>query len=113
VATITFFAPAGPQWTWREQNVLSTLCHTLGNESPFGWCDVATAAGPEGPVAQFCDHFGPVVRLKRAGRRYEVTCLRSDISNRTTKLKRAVELVRIRWNLRAYADPDRLHRHAG
>ncbi len=114
MATITFFAPAGLQWTGRELIVLNALCRTLGNESPFGWCDVVTSSGPNGPCAEFCDHFGPVVRLTRAGRRYEVTCLRTDVHTRTAKLKRAAELIRGRWNLRAHTDPDfPLRRDAG
>ena len=60
----------------------------------------------DGPRAEFCDHFGCVVRLTRSSRRYEITCMRTDVCSRTTKLERALELVRGRWNLRAHTDPD-------
>ena len=55
----------------------------------------------DGPRAEFCDHFGCVVRLTRSSRRYEITCMRTDVCSRTTKLERALELVWVRWNLRA------------
>jgi len=114
VATIIFFAPAERQWTLREVNLLNALRRTLGNESRFGWCDVVTSSAGDGPRAEFCDHFGCVVRLTRSSRRYEITCMRTDVCSRTTKLERALEFVRVRWNLRAHTDLDRpLHRHAG
>ena len=93
---------------------LNALCRTLGNESHFGWCDVMMSSAGDGPRAEFCDHFGCVVRLTRSSRRYEITCMRTDVCSRTTKLERALELVRVRWNLRAHTDPDQpLHRYAG
>ena len=105
MATITFFAPAERQWTSRERNLLNALCRTLGNESYFGWCDVMMSSAGDGPRAEFCDHFGCVVRLTRSSRRYEITCMRTDVCSRTTKLERALELVRV--HLRAHTDPDR------
>jgi len=38
--------------------------------------------------------------LRRASRRYEVACLRTGAVSRTADLKRAVALVRVRWNAR-------------
>ena len=84
MGTVTFLAPAIPQWVWPELKLMGVLRRLLGNESPFGWCDFITSAEPDGPCAEFCDHFGPVVRLTRVDRRYEVTCLRTGASKRTT-----------------------------
>ena len=60
---------------------------TLGNESHFGWCDVMMSSAGDGPRAEFCDHFGCVVRLTRSSRRYEnhmhaYRCLQSDYQAR-------------------------------
>ena len=60
---------------------------------------------PSGPCAEFCDHFGPVVRLMRAGRRYQVTCLRTGVPKRTANLGRAATLIRARWNAGVHAHP--------
>jgi len=97
---VTFFAPANPQWVWRELEMMGLLRRVLGNESPFGWCDFVTSTGQGGPCAEFCDHFGPVVRLMRVDRRYEVTCLRTGASKRTTNLGRAAAFIRARWSAR-------------
>ena len=64
-----------------------------------------TGADRDGPSAEFCDHFGPVVRLNRIGRHYEVACLRTGATNRTADLKRAAALIRVRWNARLHAVP--------
>ena len=95
---VTFFAPANPEWVRRELEMMGVLRHTLGNESPFGLCDFITSTGLSGPCAEFCDHFGPVVRLMRVDRRYEVTCLRTGASKRTTNLGRVASFVRARWS---------------
>ena len=95
---VTFFAPANRQWVWSELEMMGVLRRVLGNESPFGWCDFVTSTGPGGPCAEFCDHFGPVVRLMRVDRRYEVTCLRTGASKRTTNMGRAASFVRVRWS---------------
>jgi hypothetical protein len=95
---VTFFAPANRQWVWSELEMMGVLRRMLGNESPFGWCDFVTSTGPGGPCAEFCDHFGPVVRLMRVDRRYEVTCLRTGASKRTTNLSRAAIFIRARWS---------------
>ncbi len=65
-------------------------------DSLFGWCDVVT------PEAQFCDQFGPVVRLVRLSRRYEGPCLRTNVSYSTTRLKHAIERIHICWNLNCH-----------
>jgi hypothetical protein len=98
MGTVTFLAPANPQWVWLELKMMGVLRRLLGNESPFGWCDFITSTEPSSPCADFCDHFGPVVRLSRVDRRYEVTCLRTGASKRTTNLERAAALIRARWN---------------
>jgi hypothetical protein len=97
MGTVTFLAPASPQWLLLELNLMNVLRRLLGNESPFGWCDFVTSIEPSGPCAEFCDHFGPVVRLTRVGRRYEVTCLPTDAPKRTANLGRAATLIRARW----------------
>jgi hypothetical protein len=73
MGTVTFLAPVSPQWLLLERNMMNVLRRLLGNESAFGWCDFVTSIEPSGPCAEFCDHFGPVVRLTRVGRRYEIT----------------------------------------
>ena len=98
MGTITFLAPANPRWVWLELKMLGVLRRSLGNESPFGWCDFTTSTEPNGPSAEFCDHFGPIVRLTRVDRRYEVTCLRTGASKRTTNLGRAAALITGRWS---------------
>ncbi len=103
MGTVTFLAPAIPQWVWPELKLMGVLRRLLGNESPFGWCDFITSAEPDGPCAEFCDHFGPVVRLTRVDRRYEVTCLRTGASKRTTNLERAAGLIRARWSAGVHA----------
>jgi hypothetical protein len=105
MGTVTFLAPAIPQWVWPELKLMGVLRRLLGNESPFGWCDFITSAEPDGPCAEFCDHFGPVVRLTRVDRRYEVTCLRTGASKRTTNLERAAALIRARWSAGVHAQP--------
>jgi hypothetical protein len=65
MGTVTFLAPANPQWVGLELKMMGVLRRLLGNESPFGWCDFITSTEPSGPCAEFCDHFGPVVRLTR------------------------------------------------
>src|SRR5262245_18884789 len=102
--TDTFLAPARPQWIGLELKMISVLRRLLGNESPFGWCDFVIPTTPNGPCVEFCDHFGPVVRLTRVGRRYEVTCLRTGASKRTASLGRAAMLVRARWSAGMYSD---------
>ena len=97
---VAYLAPSTPQWLWLEINTMCAPRRVLGNESPFGWCDFVTHNEPTGPAADFCDHFGPVVRLRRDGRRYEVSCLRTGAVNRTADLNRAAALVRARWNAR-------------
>jgi len=97
MGTVTFLAPASPQWLLLELNMMNVLRRLLGNESPFGWCDFVTSIEPSGPCAEFCDHFGPVVRLTRVGRRYEITCLRTGAAKRTANLGRAATLIRARW----------------
>ena len=96
MGTVTFLAPANRQWVWLELKMMGVLRRLLGNESPFGWCDFITSTELSGPCAEFCDHFGPVVRLRRVDRRYEVTCLRTGASKHTTNLERAAALVRAR-----------------
>jgi len=113
VGEVAFLAPRGPQWLWPELEAMCVLRRVLGNESPFGWCDFVTRTEPEGPAAEFCDHFGPVVRFRRAGRRYEVACLRTGASNRTANLTRAAALIRLRWNARLRTLPDRPIGQAG
>ena len=110
---VAFLAPRGPQWLWPELEAMCVLRRVLGNESPFGWCDFVTRTEPEGPAVEFCDHFGPVVRFRRAGRRYEVACLRTGASNRTANLTRAAALIRLRWNARLRTLPDRPIGQAG
>jgi hypothetical protein len=68
MGTVTFLAPANPQWVGLELKMMGVLRRLLGNESPFGWCDFITSTEPSGPCAEFCDHFGPVVRLSRVDR---------------------------------------------
>src|SRR5262245_66337807 len=98
MGTVTFLAPANPQWVWLELKTMGVLRRSLGNESPFGWCDFTTSTEPSGPCAEFCDHFGPVVRLTRVDRRYEVTCLPTGASKRKDNLGRAAALIRARWS---------------
>src|SRR5262245_27676920 len=98
MGTVTFFAPANPQWVRLELQMLGVLRRLLGNESPFGWCDFIISTDPSSPCVEFDDHFGPVVRLTRVDRRYEVTCLRTGASKRTTNLRRAATLVMARWS---------------
>jgi len=105
MGTVTFLAPASPQWLLLELNLMNVLRRLLGNESSFGWCDFITSIEPSGPCVEFCDHFGPVVRLTRAGRRYEVTCLRTGVPKRTANLGRAATLIRARWNAGVHAHP--------
>ena len=105
MGSVTFLAPANPQWVWLELKMMGVLRRLLGNESPFGWCDFITSTEPSGPCAEFCDHFGPVVRLTRVDRRYEVTCLRTGASKRTTNLERAAALIRARWSAGVHTDP--------
>ena len=97
MGTVTFLAPASPQWLLVELKMMNVLRRSLGNESPFGWCDFVTSIEPSGPCAEFCDHFGPVVRLTRVDRRYEVTCLRIGAPKCTANLGRAATLIRARW----------------
>jgi hypothetical protein len=98
LGNVAYLAPSAPQWLWTEISTMCVLRRVLGNDSPFGWCDFVTHNEPSGPVAEFCDHFGAVVRLRRIERRYEVACLRTGAINRTADLKRAAALVRARWN---------------
>lgn len=105
MGTVTFLAPANPQWVWLELKTMGVLRRLLGNESPFGWCDFITSTESSGPCAEFCDHFGPVVRLTRVDRRYEVTCLRTGASKRTTNLGRAAALIRARWSAGVHTHP--------
>ena len=105
MGTVTFLAPGSPQWLLLELNMMNVLRRLLGNESQFGWCDFVTSIEPSGPCAEFCDHFGPVVRLTRVGRRYEVTCLRTGALKRTTNLERAAALIRARWSAGVHTDP--------
>jgi hypothetical protein len=100
VGNIAYLAPSEPQWLWTEINTMCVLRRVLGNESPFGWCDFVTSNEGSTPCAEFCDHFGPVVRLRRIARRYEIACLRTGAVNRTADLQRAAALVRARWNAR-------------
>ena len=100
MGNVAYLAPHGPQWLWTEISTMCVLRRVLGNESPFGWCDFTTRNETSGPVAEFCDHFGAVVRLQRAARRYEVVCLRTGAVNRTADLKRAAMLIRARWDAR-------------
>jgi hypothetical protein len=100
MGTVTFLAPASPQWLSPEVDMMNVLRRLLGNESRFGWCDFVTSTEPSGPSAEFCDHFGPVIRLTRVGRRYEITCLRTGAAKRTANLGRAVTLIRARWKTR-------------
>jgi hypothetical protein len=106
VGDLVFLAQSSPEWHWPEINAMRILRRLLGNDSPFGWCDYVTHTDAVGPFAEFCDHFGPVVRLRRTARRYEVTCLRTSAMNRTADLNRAVALVRLRWNARIRMLPD-------
>ena len=110
---IAYLAPSSPQWLWPEVNAMCVLRRVLGNESPFGWCDFVTHTDADGPCAEFCDHFGPVVRLRRVMRRYEVVCLRTGAINRTADLKRATALIRSRWNARLRTMPERPFGQAG
>ena len=105
MGTVTFLAPANPQRVGLELKMMGVLRRLLGNESPFGWCDFITSTEPSGPCAEFCDHFGPVVRLTRIDRRYEVTCLRTGASKRTTNLGRAAELIRAPWSAGVHTHP--------
>ena len=100
MGTVTFLAPANPQWVRLELKMMGILRRVLGNESPFGWCDFITSIEPGGPCAEFCDHFGSVVRLTRVDRRYEVTCLRTGASKRT-----AAALIRARWSAGVHTHP--------
>jgi hypothetical protein len=110
MGTVTFLAPASPQWLLLELNMMNVLRRLLGNESAFGWCDFVTSIEPSGPCAEFCDHFGPVVRLTRVGLRYEITCLRTGAAKRTANLGRAATLIRARWKHGIHAQPHRLTR---
>lgn len=105
MGTVTFLAPANPHWIWLELNMMCVLRRSLGNDSPFGWCDFITSTEPRGPCAEFCDHFGPVVRLTRVDRRYEVTCLRTGALKRTTSLGSAAALIRARWSAGVHSHP--------
>ena len=105
MGTVTLLAPANPQWVRLELETMGVLRRFLGNESPFGWCDFKISTEPSGPCAEFCDHFGSVVRLTRVDRRYEVTCLRTGASKRTTNLGRAAALIRARWSAGAHTHP--------
>ena len=98
MGTVTFLTPANPQWVWLELKMMGVLRRSLGNESQFGWCDFITSTEPSGPCVEFSDHFGPVIRLTRVDRRYEVSCLRTGASKRTTNLARAATLIRARWS---------------
>ena len=69
MGTVTFLAPANPQWVWLELKMMGVLRRLLGNESPFGWCDFITSTEASGPCAEFCDHFGPVVIPNAEGAR--------------------------------------------
>jgi len=100
VAEIAYLAPLNPQWLWPEIDTMCVLRRVMGNESPFGWCDFVTRTEASGPCAEFCDHFGPVVRLRRIARRYEVVCLRTGAINRTADLKRAAALIHSRFSAR-------------
>jgi hypothetical protein len=100
VGTIAYLAPSEPQWSWAEIHTMCSLRRALGNESPFGWCDFVTSVDGGGPSVEFCDHFGPVVQLRRAARRYEIACLRTGAVNRTANFARAAAVVRARWSAR-------------
>jgi hypothetical protein len=113
VGNVAFLAPSNPQWLWPEISTMCVLRRVLGNESPFGWCDFVTRTESDGPCAEFCDHFGPVVRLRRIERRYEVACLRTGVVNRTSDLKRAAALIRARWSARLRTMPGRPIDQAG
>ena len=78
MGTVTFLAPANPQWVWLELKTMGVLRRL---------------------------HFGPVVRLTRVDRRYEVTCLRTGASKRTTELGRAAALIRVRWSAGVHTHP--------
>lgn len=110
MGSVTFLAPASSQWLLPEVDMMNVLRRLLGNESPFGWCDFVTSIEPSGPSAEFCDHFGPVVRLTRVGRRYEITCLRTGAAKRTANLGRAATLIRARWKHGIHAQPHCLTR---
>jgi hypothetical protein len=105
MGTVTFLAPANPQWVSLELEMICVLRRLMGNDSPFGWCDFITLTEPRGPCAEFCDHFGPVVRLTRVDRRYEVTCLRTGALKRTTNLGSAAALIRARWSAGVHTHP--------
>jgi len=113
VGEIAYLAPSNPQWLGLEIDTLCALRRVPGNESPFGWCDFVTRTEADGPCAEFCDHFGPVVRLRRVGRRYEVACLRTGAANRTADLRRAAVLIRARWSGRMRTLPERPIDRAG
>ncbi len=113
MSDIAFLAPSDSEWLWSELNAMCALRRFLGNDSPFGWSDFVTRTETRGPCAEFCDHFGPVVRLRRVARRYEVTCLRTTAMNRTANLNRAIALIRVRWNARVSMSPDLTINQAG
>jgi len=88
MGTVTVFAPADPKWARLELKTMRVLRRLLGNESPFGWCDFITSTESSGPCVEFCDHFGPVIRLARVDRRYEITCLRTGALKRKLGTRR-------------------------
>ncbi|MGA6995459.1 MAG: hypothetical protein WBZ22_04320 [Pseudolabrys sp.] len=61
MGTVTFLAPANPQWVWLELKMMGVLRRLLGNESPFGWCDFITSTEGERSLRG-------ILRSFRAGR---------------------------------------------
>jgi hypothetical protein len=68
MGTVTFLAPASPQWLLLQLKMMNVLRRSLGNESHLGSAIFVTSTEPSGPFAEFCDHFGSVVRLTRVRR---------------------------------------------
>jgi hypothetical protein len=48
MGTVTFLAPANPQWVWLELEMICVLRRLMGNDSTFGWCDFITLTEPRG-----------------------------------------------------------------
>ena len=49
MGAVTFLAPASPQWLLLQLKMMNVLRRSLGNESPFGWCDFVTSKEPSAP----------------------------------------------------------------
>lgn len=75
MGTVTFLASASPQWLLLQLKIMNVLRRSLGNESPFGWCDFVTST-EQAPLRGILRSFWASRPVNARACCYEVTCLR-------------------------------------